>query len=411
MAALGPFEPAPRIAAGVSGGADSMALAILALTWTRERGGSLLVLVVDHRLRSESGREAAQTVARLDARGIEAKILEIQGLEHGPSLAERARMARFAALEAACAEAGILHLLLGHHAGDQAETLQIRALGGSGPGGMAGMAPVVETRTLRLLRPLLAIPPARLRATLRSFGVAWVEDPSNNDASALRPRLRLLRRDNAGAGSATAALVAASVASGRLRNEQEGQHRLQPGRRCRDAARGLRSAIRGSRSSRRFSRHCCRRLPGRRFRRLPGRSPPSRRRPDRRRLRGSGCCPAGRLGTELLAVREDAAMAPPVSAQPGAVWDGRFRLNAEVRLPAEATWARWETTPRGSDGSPRCPPQCCGPSLPSGSARHFSPCRICSILTVRDANAFPCYSAHRGRPLPHRFGLGMHEGS
>ncbi len=243
MAALGPFEPAPRIAAGVSGGADSMALAILALTWTRERGGSLLVLVVDHRLRSESGREAAQTVARLDARGIEAKILEIHGLEHGPSLAERARMARFAALEAACAEAGILHLLLGHHSGDQAETLQIRALGGSGPGGMAGMAPVVETRMLRLLRPLLAIPPVRLRATLRSFGVAWVEDPSNNDASALRPRLRLLRRDNAGAGSATAALVAASVASGRLRNEQEGQHRCPSGRRCRDAARGLRSAI------------------------------------------------------------------------------------------------------------------------------------------------------------------------
>ena len=84
-------------------------------------------------------------MARLDARGIAAKMLEIHGLEHGPALAERARTARFAALEAACAEAGILHLLLGHHAGDQAETLLIRALGGSGPAGMAGMAPLVET--------------------------------------------------------------------------------------------------------------------------------------------------------------------------------------------------------------------------------------------------------------------------
>ena len=52
--ALGPFEPSPRIAAGVSGGADSMALALLADAWARERGGSLLALVVDHGLRAES---------------------------------------------------------------------------------------------------------------------------------------------------------------------------------------------------------------------------------------------------------------------------------------------------------------------------------------------------------------------
>ena len=55
MTALGPFEPAPRIAAGVSGGADSMALALLADAWARERGGSLLALIVDHGLRAESG--------------------------------------------------------------------------------------------------------------------------------------------------------------------------------------------------------------------------------------------------------------------------------------------------------------------------------------------------------------------
>ena len=155
MAALGPFEAAPRIAAGVSGGADSMGLALLAHTWARSRGGSLQALVVDHGLRNESGKEASDTVACLGERGIAAKILVIQGLGPGAGLAERARHARFAALEMACAEAGILHLLLGHHAGDQAETLQIRALGSSGPAGMAGMAPIVETTNLRLLRPLL----------------------------------------------------------------------------------------------------------------------------------------------------------------------------------------------------------------------------------------------------------------
>ena len=206
MTALGPFEPAPRIAAGVSGGADSMALALLADAWARQRGGSLLALVVDHGLRAELGSEAAAAAARLGSLGIAATVLGIEGLARGPGLAERARSARFAVLEAACAEAGILHLLLGHHAGDQAETLLIRSLGGSGPAGLAGMAPLVETTRLRLLRPLLAVAPARLRATLVSAGVAWIEDPSNADAKALRPRLRLLRRDGGGEGSATAAL-------------------------------------------------------------------------------------------------------------------------------------------------------------------------------------------------------------
>ena len=215
MTALGPFEPAPRIAAGVSGGADSMALALLADAWARERGGSLLALVVDHGLRAESGGEAASAAARLGSLGIAAKVLKIEGLARARRLAERARSARFAVLEAACAHAGILHLLLGHHAGDQAETLLIRSLGGSGPAGLAGMAPLVETTRLRLLRPLLAVAPARLRATLVSAGVAWIEDPSNADTTALRPRLRLLRRDRDGDGAATAALVAAAAASGR----------------------------------------------------------------------------------------------------------------------------------------------------------------------------------------------------
>ena len=84
MTALGPFEPAPRIAAGVSGGADSMALALLADAWARERGGSLLALVVDHGLRAESGREAAAAAARLGSLGIAATVLKIEGLARGP---------------------------------------------------------------------------------------------------------------------------------------------------------------------------------------------------------------------------------------------------------------------------------------------------------------------------------------
>src|ERR1700676_3199548 len=88
MTALGPFEPAPRIAAGVSGGADSMALALLASAWARERGGSLLALVADHGLRAESGGEAASAAAWLGSLGVAAKVLKIEGLAHGPALAD-----------------------------------------------------------------------------------------------------------------------------------------------------------------------------------------------------------------------------------------------------------------------------------------------------------------------------------
>lgn len=335
MAALGPFEPAPRIAAAVSGGADSTALALLADTWARERGGSLLALVVDHRLRPESGQEAAATTARLDALGIATGLLAIGGLTRGPALAERARSARFAVLEAACAEAGILHLLLGHHAGDQAETLLIRSLGGSGPAGMAGTAPLVEIRRLRLLRPLLAMPPARLRATLASAAVAWIEDPSNTDAAALRPRLRLMRRDRDGEGSATAALVAAATASGQRRAEQDrsGADSL-----AEDAV--LRPEGFAVLTGRPLAPAAFAAL----LQALAGASfPPATRslvalagalRPAT--LAGVRLLPAGRLGPGLLAVREPAAMAPPVSARAGAIWDGRFRLGAPARVPPNA---------------------------------------------------------------------------
>ncbi len=221
MAPLGPFEPHPRLAVAVSGGADSMALALLVDAWARARGGSALGIIVDHGLRAASAGEAEAARRTLLGRGITASVRRVDGLRAGPALPARARAARYAALRGACAEAGIVHLLLGHHAADQAETVIMRALSGSLPGGLAGMAALVEEAQLRLLRPLLAVPPARLRATLHAAGVAWAEDPSNADRAALRPRLRALRADAAGAGPATLALVAAAHEAGLRRARAE----------------------------------------------------------------------------------------------------------------------------------------------------------------------------------------------
>jgi tRNA(Ile)-lysidine synthase len=336
MATIGPFEPEPRIAAGVSGGADSMALALLANTWVRQCGGSLLALVVDHGLRPESGEEAAATASRLGALGIMTKLLPIEGLARGAALAERARSARFAVLLAACAAEGILHLLLGHHAGDQAETVLMRALGNSGPLGMAGMAAVAETTQLRLLRPLLAVPPAQLRATLISAGVPWIEDPSNVDATALRPRLRLLRRDRDGEGSATAALVAAAAASGRRRAEQDRSVAAILAEHAAVRPEGF-AVLSGQPLAASALAALLQTLAGAPF-------PPAARSvaalaaaPRPATLAGVRLVPAGRMGPGLLAVREPAAVAPPVPMKSGVVWDGRFRLGEAVHAPPDAT--------------------------------------------------------------------------
>lgn len=219
---LGPFEPAPRLAVACSGGADSLALTLLAHDWARARGGCGTALIVDHGLRPESAAEAAATAQRLATLGIHHSVLRLENLEHGPALAARARAARYDALQRSCARAGMLHLLLGHHAADQAETRVMRLLRGSGPDGLAGMAALVETPMLRLLRPLLDATPAALRATLRARGVCWVEDPSNRDRAMLRARLRLALADPDGTGLTTAWHVGQAAILGAARRAREG---------------------------------------------------------------------------------------------------------------------------------------------------------------------------------------------
>ena len=90
----------------------------------------------------------------------------------------------------ACRTNSILHLLLAHHREDQAETVALRRAAGSGATGLAGMAAIRELVGLRLLRPLLAVPKARLIATLASMGQPWLIDPANAAQRFARSRLR-----------------------------------------------------------------------------------------------------------------------------------------------------------------------------------------------------------------------------
>ena len=221
MARLGPFDAAPRLALAVSGGADSLALALLANGWARRQGGEAIGLIVDHGLRPEAAAEAAACAALLGRLGVRSRVLGLRGLGSGPGIPARARARRLALLEAAAAELGVTLLLLGHHAADQAETLLLRALDGSGEAGLAGMAARRESARVAVLRPFLGTPPGRLRATLAAAGLTWLTDPSNADPAFLRARLRRARDDAGGDGVATGALAEAAAAAGQRRARKE----------------------------------------------------------------------------------------------------------------------------------------------------------------------------------------------
>jgi tRNA(Ile)-lysidine synthase len=212
---LRPLLPrgADAIAVAVSGGADSMALALLCRDWAAKHKIHLQAYTVDHGLRPESAAEARQVARWLKKAGMDCRILTWRGAKPSANRQEAAREARYGLLRDACAKAGIAHLLLAHHREDQAETLLLRALRGSGVDGLSAMQPArMLERDFILLRPLLDVPKADLVATLRKRGQAWIEDPSNANPAFARVRVRRALDDLAGGDAVARAELVAHLA-------------------------------------------------------------------------------------------------------------------------------------------------------------------------------------------------------
>ncbi len=339
---LGPFEACPLVAVAVSGGADSLALCLLAAEWARRHGATIVALTVDHGLRPASADEARRVGAWLAGRGIVHHILTWQPPAGLRNLQERARQARYALLLSWCASASCLHLLTAHHREDQAETFLIRLARGSGLDGLAAMPILRETAECRLLRPLLDVPRTRLTATLEAAGQTWITDPSNDSNRFARVRLRhsaaILERE--GLGAARLAATARHLGRARAALESEvtrwlavaaalhpaGFARLDPTRLAaappeialRALAR-LAAAIGGADHMARLDR----------LERLLGALAGGR--TGGRTLGGCRFVPH-RGG--VLVCREPHAAAPPMSLSPGDTvrWDGRFT----ARLAADA---------------------------------------------------------------------------
>lgn len=166
---------------GVSGGADSLALALGAEWTAKRRGDSLLAVIVDHQLQPGSADVAARTAELCERRGIPAEV-RVVDVEQGESGIEAAaRDARLAAL----ASYG-RPVLLGHTLDDQAEQVFLGLLRGSGTRSLAG----IPTERGLLRRPLLGV---RRETTLRAceeWGVEIWHDPMNDDPRFARVRIR-----------------------------------------------------------------------------------------------------------------------------------------------------------------------------------------------------------------------------
>jgi tRNA(Ile)-lysidine synthase len=162
--------PGTDVVAGVSGGADSTALLALAV----EAGCLVTAVHVDHGLRAGSAAEAdvvRDIAARLGARFR----AERADVTLGPNLEARARAARRRLLGVGA--------MTGHTADDQAETVLLRLVRGSGLDGLAAMRPGPT-------KPILALRRAETRAYCAEHGLGVVDDPSNDDPAFRRNRMR-----------------------------------------------------------------------------------------------------------------------------------------------------------------------------------------------------------------------------
>jgi tRNA(Ile)-lysidine synthase len=187
-----PVAAEPALALAVSGGADSLALLLLAHRWAQALGQAprLQVYSLDHGLRAEAAEEVAMVLRVAAELGIAARALHWTGPKPQAGLQEAARTARYSLIGQAMAAEGIGVLLTAHHQQDQAETVLMRMAHGSGIEGLRGMAAWSEVEGVRLFRPLLDVHPAGLRRLVLDAELIPAEDPSNADPHYERVRWR-----------------------------------------------------------------------------------------------------------------------------------------------------------------------------------------------------------------------------
>jgi tRNA(Ile)-lysidine synthase len=184
--ALASLDAQARVGVALSGGADSMALADAAIAVAGPQ--RVVLLHVDHQLRgaAASADDAGLVTAFARAAATPVRVIAVDVARDAASLEAAARRARYDALDRAADELDLAVVLTAHTARDQAETVLMRILRGTGPAGLTGIRP----RRGRYLRPLLATSRATIEAYVAARALAIADDPSNDDLRFFRNRVR-----------------------------------------------------------------------------------------------------------------------------------------------------------------------------------------------------------------------------
>ena len=187
----GLIPPGTRVLVGLSGGSDSVALTRLLLDLS-EHGEFTVAGVahLHHGLRASADRDEAFCRGFASRVGLPIVVERADVAAHaaaqGLSTEDAARRLRYAFLERTAAAMGATRIAVGHTEDDQAETFLLKLMRGAGLTGLGGIYP----RRDSVIRPLLDVPRAELRAYLAGLGEAWIEDESNADVAIPRNRVR-----------------------------------------------------------------------------------------------------------------------------------------------------------------------------------------------------------------------------
>jgi tRNA(Ile)-lysidine synthase len=179
-----------QIAIAVSGGADSMCLALIMKNLKRP----VVCIIIDHGLRIESAAEALKTANFLTDKGLKTEIITWQ--KYRPenkkisNLHQKARDIRYELLLNYCKNNDIAYLMTGHHKNDQAETVLLRIARGTGIDGITAIKAKSLRQGINIIRPLLPFTRSSIEKYLEQYNWQWINDPSNDNTDYARSRIR-----------------------------------------------------------------------------------------------------------------------------------------------------------------------------------------------------------------------------
>ena len=192
MARFGMFEKGERVVVGVSGGPDSVALLVSLQELNARLCCELTVAHLDHNTRASSSRDRlfVQDLCRRQGLPFIARTLKMTRSAQRARAEEALRQARYAFFAEACRRAKSRKLALGHTADDQAETVLMRLVRGTGLYGLSAILPVLPREGYTIVRPLIEVSRHDVLEYLKGRGQAWRTDPTNRDTRYLRNKIR-----------------------------------------------------------------------------------------------------------------------------------------------------------------------------------------------------------------------------